>query len=213
MNHLVDIGPVYSFDIETANNKELGEDGLDPRRSRVTSVSVSSDSEDWVFDDDNELNLLTSLSGLITSLDSGILVTWNGSAFDLPFLHDRYKINALPGYPILLRPSSRPTKYAPIGGHTCGYHADGLLWGKHLHADIQWAWESRAKEMDVKWSLKPLATALNLNPVIEDAANLHLISSESRAKYNLSDAVVTRKLAIHESINLRLWIDPVVKFL
>jgi hypothetical protein len=197
---------IYSFDIETANNKDLGEDGLDPRRSRVTSVSVSSEYRNWVFDDSNEVTLLTSLSKLITSLTPGLLVTWNGSAFDLPFLHDRHNINALSN-PISLRASSRPTKYAPIGGHTCGYHADGPLWGRHSHADIQWAWENKAKEMGVKWSLKPLAEALGFNPVVEDAANLHLLSPEARARYNLSDAQMTRRLALYRSIDLKSWTD------
>ena len=75
---------VYGLDIET----DTTVDGLDSEVAPVVTVALSLDDYDEVFSGD-EPSILTRLDRRLAELTSGVLATWNGAAFDLPFLADR----------------------------------------------------------------------------------------------------------------------------
>ena len=76
--------PVYGLDIET----DTSVDGLDPACSAVLTVAVSMHGLDEVFSG-AEPDLLVELDDRLAELEPGVIATWNGAAFDLPFLADR----------------------------------------------------------------------------------------------------------------------------
>lgn len=137
-------------------------------------------------------------SGLLTDLDeiisrfNGTLVTWNGAVFDLPFLHDRYKLHGLSTDLTLRADSLLPVKYSPTPGHSGGYQA---TWHSLKHHDIMSDYRQTAADMGVSWSLKPVALALGLQPVEVDRTAMHLLSPEQLTAYVASDARMTRLLA------------------
>ena len=107
---------VYGLDIET----DTTVDGLDPTVARVLTVALSSSGLDEVFSGP-EARLLTDLDARLSCLPPGVLATWNGAAFDLPFLADRADLN---GIRLGLRLEARPLDQlhrAPLPGHAGAY--------------------------------------------------------------------------------------------
>ena len=76
--------PIYGLDIET----DTTVDGLDPEVSRIVAVALSTEAVDELFDGPED-ELLAALDQRLAELPVGVLATWNGSAFDLPFIADR----------------------------------------------------------------------------------------------------------------------------
>ena len=76
--------PVYGLDIET----DTSVDGLDPARSAVLTVALSHAGGDEVFSGPED-RLLAEVDERLADLPPGVLATWNGSAFDLPFIAHR----------------------------------------------------------------------------------------------------------------------------
>lgn len=185
---------LYALDIET----DTTVNGLDPAVAAVTSVAVlSSDGDLVVFDDRNERRLLTGLLAWLGHADAGdLVVTWNGSCFDLPFIADRLARWGIDGrrYGFRVVPAAdRPPKYAPLPGHAGGYRAKvcGLD-----HVDIAYLWRSFADERQLPWSLKPVAEAHGLTPVVVDREHVSELSVSERTAYVVSDVEMTLALAL-----------------
>lgn len=81
----------YALDIETCTDNV---NGLDPRESHITSVAIFNGTDGVVFDGD-ERQLLIDLETYVATLDKGVIVTWNGAAFDIPWLAYRFKKHGL----------------------------------------------------------------------------------------------------------------------
>src|SRR5688500_12385793 len=84
--------PLYGLDIET----DTSDDGLDPGVARVVAVGVSSVEAGDVVLTGDEAGVLTALDGHLADVDPGVVVTWNGGAFDLPFLAARAAVHGVP---------------------------------------------------------------------------------------------------------------------
>ena len=67
----------YGLDIETDTTL----DGLDATVAAIVAVAVSTADEDFVLQGE-ELQILTDLEELVSSLAPGVLITWNGNYFD-----------------------------------------------------------------------------------------------------------------------------------
>ena len=76
--------PLYGLDIET----DTTVDGLDPSRAASVAVGLATPEGDEVFLGD-ESGILARLDRRLAQLPAGVVVTWNGSSFDLPFLAAR----------------------------------------------------------------------------------------------------------------------------
>jgi DNA polymerase elongation subunit (family B) len=202
--------PIYGLDIETDNSAGHG---LDPRRAGVVAVAITVPTgyplppealrhhtpaaggrEVAVLDVSvsDEHRILSVLDQVITSLPPGLLVTWNGAAFDLPFLSDRAAVVGISLGLEMTADSGLECKYGPLNGHDTAYQAS---WSGHDHLDVCHPAKGWCASANVEWSLKPLAVAAGLNPVVEDRAALHDIEPERRISYVASDAAVTAAVA------------------
>lgn len=208
---------VYAWDIETLNDADLGFNGLDPTRSRVTEIAVATDVSinggGEVFDHPNEARLLLDFETFVSSLKPGLMTGWNDSGFDLPFIRHRahalrmtlpIRFNPQPG----LRPKYQPMPTAatddnPGGMYSATFDADG---GHHASLDISQPYRRFADEQGIKWRLKPVMEAHGLDMFdvpdgftdIDDfRQRLHDATPQQRRDYVLSDSHGTRNLALH----------------
>jgi hypothetical protein len=118
---------IYGLDIET----DTTHDGLDPAVASVRAVALSGRSFDDLFVGD-EADLLRALDARLASLATGVVATWNGSAFDLPFLADRARVLGI-DLGLKLRLDRGLTLHrAPLPGHAGAYRAS---WHDHGHLD------------------------------------------------------------------------------
>lgn len=201
---------VYGLDIETDTTPETPEElaagykpgnrGLDPRIGRVTSAAVAFDGGCKVFRHDDEAELLSDLYSWLHDQEPGLICTWNGANFDFPFLHDRAEANELDVRRYLhmtVDPALAP-KYAPLPGHKSGYRVDFETRSKvrHAHLDLAYALKAKAEQLGVKWSLKPVMTALGVDMIEVDRTKMHLLTPEEEEAYVASDAIGTRVGAI-----------------
>lgn len=183
--------PLTTIDIETDTSNG---GGLDPMHSKVVAVSVAySDNEEVVvLDSSSEEEILSSLDVLVASR-KGLLVTWNGSGFDMPFLHKRYVAAGVStGLRVLVDPSI-PSKYPTNQGLGPPVR---VSWHSAAHVDIANIYSQFALDAKIKWSLKNVAKHLGYTPVEVDRERIHALSPQELREYVASDAAVTLKLAM-----------------
>ncbi len=176
------LAPAYGLDIET----DTTINGLDPRVAAVVAVALAGDGVDLVFDGTDERHLLSQLDAAIASLEPGVIVTWNGAGFDLPFLHDRAAINNLSLGLRLVLDLRIPGRHEPLPGHDGAYRA---AWYEHRHLDgYQLFRADVGASVGLSCGLKPLSRFVGL-PVIEvDRERIHELSETDRRAYVASDA-------------------------
>ncbi|MEZ5167416.1 MAG: 3'-5' exonuclease [Acidimicrobiales bacterium] len=179
--------PTYGLDIETDTTL----DGLDPRIASVVAIALAGDGLEVVLDGE-ETTMLRALDETLAQLAPGVLVTWNGSGFDLPFLADRAALwNVEIGLRLLLDPRIAG-RHEPLTGHPGAYratwHGHRLVDGYHLYrADV-------GASLRFPCGLKPLARMVGL-PVVEvDRARIHELTEAERRAYVASDAHLARAL-------------------
>lgn len=197
---------LYGLDIETDTSALTEAEvaagytqrGLDPAISKIVNLALSSSDGVTVLDGEEE-DIIRGLDAWLKSKAAGLLVTWNGSVFDLPFIYDRAKRLEIPiGLNLTYDPLIIP-KYEPTPGYKGGYAA---VWDSdsnpvpHVHLDVAYIYKRYAEATGIPWSLKPVAKELGLEPIKVDAANLHLLSTQEQNEYVASDARVTRELAL-----------------
>lgn len=197
---------IYAIDIETDTAPLTEEEtalgytsrGLVPSISRIVNIAIAS-SKGTIVLDGEEKDILTNLEQYFKTASPGMVVTWNGSVFDFPFISDRARLLGVPlGLTMTPNPAIVP-KYVATPGHAGGYNAEWTREnGTSLGTiDIAYSFKGFAEENDIIWSLKPMATAKGLDPVKVDASKIHLLSKEQVNEYVASDALVTRTLAFY----------------
>ncbi len=193
--------PLYGIDIET----DTSVDGLDPLCSAIVAVAVDGEGVEAVLTGDEAL-LLAQLDALLASLTPGVLVTWNGARFDLPFIADRA---ALLGVPTGLRlQASTELCEQPLPGHTAAYLAG---WHQHRHLDGYRLFRGDAgRALPVSCGLKNLARMVGLETVEVDRTAIHALSPEELHEYVLSDARLARQMVERRRISALGAIDVVV---
>jgi hypothetical protein len=182
--------PVYGLDIET----DTATDGLDPQVGRVLCVGLSGPSGDLVLAHHDEWVLLTELDAWVHDLSPGVLTTWNGSAFDLPYLATRARLLGVAlGLHLELDPAV-VLRHGPLPGHDGAYRA---TWHAHTHLDAYRVFRSDVgRTFGLSCSLKSVAGLAGLRPVDEDAARVHELDPDDRHRYVASDARCTRQLVL-----------------
>lgn len=190
---MFDANRIYGLDIETDNSEGFG---LDPANSRITDVALATAFGGVALGDMDERDLLIELTENIDTLDPGLIVTWNGAFFDLPFIIDRAKalgLREVTDHLMLYPQPGLEPKYGYLPGHTTAYSA---LWNHHSHLDISLAWRKFAEDNGVKWSLKPVMRAAGFDPVEIDRTRLHEYPPAEVFAYVMSDADGARDLAM-----------------
>ena len=201
--------PLYGLDIET----DTTVDGLDPRVGRVLAVAVAGADGVTVIDDPDELVLLQHLDHHLVGLDPGVLVTWNGARFDLPFLSTRAARGRVElGLHLVADPSRgrrpRPGEAGDERGAEAGYRA---WWGHHRHLDVYRCYRADVgRALGMACSLKAVAALAGLAPVVVDTARVHALSPGALRTYVASDAACTRELARRRWANASAAVDRAV---
>ncbi len=192
--------PLIGLDIET----DTTVDGLDPRRSPIVALALSGEGFEVVFDDVDESALLRAADAAVADLAAGVLVTWNGSGFDLPFIAHRA---GLLGVELGLVTEFDPTiagRHDPLPGHPGRvrgrWHGLGHLDGYQVYrADV-------GQTLPVSCGLKSLARFVGL-PVVEvDRSRIHELSVDDRRRYVASDARLARAL-VERRVDRAGWVD------
>ncbi|MCY3850656.1 MAG: hypothetical protein OXF75_07650 [Acidimicrobiaceae bacterium] len=179
--------PFYGFDIET----DTSADGLDPKVAPVAAAALVGEDFQDVFDG-KETDLLTDLDHRLAELEPGVLVTWNGGCFDLPFLRDRAAICGVTlGLRLVLDPQF------PGGRQRSQNHADGYRarWHEHGHLDAYQVFRADVGAcIGLSCALKRLARFVGLEVVEVDRQRIHELSDDERRAYAISDAHLARAL-------------------
>ncbi len=183
---------LYGLDIET----DTTINGLDPEVAAVVAVAVAGGGVSAVIRGE-ECSILKELDSLLKRLEPGIIVTWNGSAFDLPFLQNRA---ALHGIKLGLDLSAdAPTRKQPR------FKAS---WYGHRHLDAYLAYRYQlARVMPVSCGLKSIAAFYGLDAVEVPVERLHELPAALVDAYVLSDAVLAAELAARHWDWAQFFID------
>lgn len=178
--------PLYGLDIET--DTSCG--GLDPRAGGIVAAALATADGALVFTGP-EAGLLAALDHALGVLPAGVVVTWHGAGFDLPFLADRA---ARCGVRLGLRLSLDPAidVRRPLPGHPGAYRAS---WGDHTHLDAYQLWRDVGGVLLPSCSLKFMARFFGLPAVEVDRAGIHELDADTLAAYVASDADLARRLA------------------
>ena len=178
---------VYGLDIET----DTTENGLDPTVARIVTVALASPGFEETFTGP-EHELLAELDERIAHLEPGVLATWNGAAFDLPFIADRASLYDMHlGLQLQLDPTM-PMRHAPLPGHPGAYRAG---WYRHGHIDAYRLYRGDVgPSLRISCSLKSIARFVGLAPIEVDREQIHDLSNEALHAYAASDAKLARVL-------------------
>jgi uncharacterized protein YprB with RNaseH-like and TPR domain len=175
------------LDIET----DTTVDGLDPTVARVLTVALSSSGLDEIFSG-TEARLLSDLDARLSCLPPGVLATWNGAAFDLPFLADRANLNGIRLGLRLRLDSVIRLHREPLPGHAGAYRG---VWYDHRHVDAYRLYRGDVgPALRVSCSLKSIARLVGLVPLEVDRTHIHDLSREALHAYASSDARLARVL-------------------
>ena len=194
--------PLYGLDIETDTTL----DGLDPAIAPITSVAIIGEHDRIVIEGD-ESSLLARLDAAVASLPAGVLVTWNGAAFDLPFIAHRAHLCGVQNGLLLWHDPTIRSRNEPLSGHPGSYRA---TWHQHQHLDGYRVFRADAGAvMRLACGLKPMAKLVGLEPIEVDRERMHLLTDAERQAYVASDAEVTRALIIRRWQTAKASIDQV----
>jgi DNA polymerase elongation subunit (family B) len=181
------MGPLYALDIET----DTTIDGRDPSVAAVIAVSIADAEGPLAVLTGPEPMVLRATIAALDALEPGIVATWNGAGFDIPFIQERCDLLGIPtGWTVT--PTDRPSKYPPIGERSGRY---SCVLGRHNHADIAWGWQAYCAHNSVTWSLKPLAHSLGIEAIEADREHAAELLRDELFAYVASDAHVTAVLA------------------
>jgi hypothetical protein len=195
--------PLYGLDIETDTTL----DGLDPEVGRVLAVAVAGDAGVEVLADADEAQLLGRLDARLRGLPRGVVVTWNGSGFDLPYLARRADRLGVPlGLELRVDPARR-SHHPPLPGHAAAYRA---RWHHHAHLDVYRSYRADVGPgLRMGCSLKAVAGLAGLAPIEVDVAHVHTLTVDDLTAYVASDAACTRELARRRWPTVRAAVDRV----
>src|SRR5690606_11094208 len=141
-----------------------------------------------------EAEILERTQAWLDDQEDGVLLTWNGSVFDLPFIDARARQVGVELNLRLTRDPSIVPKYEPIPGYEGGYDA---TWAGLRSRDVAYIAEELAMRSDTVWSLKPFARSLGLEPVEVDRSDIHSLTPEELSTYVASDARTPLLIAEH----------------
>lgn len=174
--------PLYGLDIET----DTAVDGLDPAVAAVVAVAVATPEGDHVLLGD-EADILVGTDALLAALAPGVIVTWNGAGFDLPFLARRAGRLALD---LGLRLWRDPVLDAEGDVFRGAWHDHDHLDGYRLYrADV-------GRSLRLPCGLKPLSRMVGLVPVEVDRSEIHRLGDAELRCYVASDARLARQLVL-----------------
>lgn len=178
---------IYGLDIET----DTRTDGLDPAVASVRAIALSGRTFDDLFVGD-EHDILLALDARLAALPVGVVATWNGSAFDLPFLADRARLLGI-DLGLKLRLDRRLTLHrAPLPGHAGAYRAS---WYDHGHLDTFRIYGAETVTAAQRLSLRSLGRLVGIGAHDAHPTRTQTLCNEALHACAPSDARLARVLA------------------
>lgn len=179
--------PVYGLDIET----DTRVDGLDPAIAAVVTVALAAHGSEELFTGP-EAELLTALDERLGELEPGVIATWSGATFDLPFIAARADHHGLAlGLRLRVDPSIVLPR-SPLPGRPGPCRAD---WYDHRHLDACRAYRGpRGPALRISCSLRSIARFVGLAPLEADRAHTRDLSNEALHASAASGARLARVL-------------------
>ncbi len=178
---------IYGLDIET----DTTHGGLDPAVSAVTAIALCGASFDdlWIGE---EAAVLRALDERLADLPPGIIATWNGGSFDLPFLADRARLLGVDLGLHLCLDRRLTLRRAPLPGHAGAYRG---AWHHHGHLDTFRLYGDTGGP--APWvSLRTIGRLLGLGGQAGGACRSHDLTNEALHAHAPSDARLARVLAM-----------------
>ena len=192
--------PLIGLDIET----DTTIDGLDPRQSSVLAVAISGGGIEAVLDGPDERSLLVETDRLLAPIEAGVLVTWNGAGFDLPFIATRARILGLSLGLITWHDPSIAGRHDPLPGEPGRVRGQ---WYRLGHLDGFQAYRADVgQNLPISCGLKSLAKFVGLEPVEVDRRRIHELTPKEMHEYVLSDARLARQL-VERRADRFAWVD------
>jgi len=183
---------LYGLDIET----DTTIDGLDPQVSPIVAVAVATDEGTTVLLGD-EPDILRRLEQTLDALPAGVIVTWNGAGFDLPFITHRSRVC---GVTLSLRVTGHPWVADPptaIDANDGPEPASLSVWGAHGHLDGYRVYRSDVgATLRLSCGLKAMARLVGLTPVEVDRTDISSLPADVLHDYVASDAELARALVL-----------------
>lgn len=118
---------IYGIDIETDRSRGT----IDPSLAPIRAIGLSIRDAEHTFTGD-ETSILRELDERLAELQPGILATWNGAIFDLPYIADRARLVGVALDLVLFADRRRRSARSLLPGHDGAYRA---TWGAHRHLD------------------------------------------------------------------------------
>lgn len=118
---------IYGIDIET----DVRGGALDPSVAPIRAVAVSTRSSEVTFTGD-ESSILADVDRHLAGLPDGVVASWNGAVFDLPYIADRARLLGVALGLVLCPDQRRRVGCDLLPGHEVPYRA---TWGRHRHLD------------------------------------------------------------------------------
>jgi DNA polymerase elongation subunit (family B) len=194
--------PLYGLDIET----DTTVNGLDPDVAAVVAVAIAGESGNAVLTHPDEAELLRDVAGLLGTLPAGVLVTWNGATFDLPFLDTRARLHGVDLGLQLQADSQARTRYRDDPHYRGTFRAS---WHQHRHLDAFRVYRNDVgRTLGLSCGLKALSRLVGLDPVSVDASRIHDLTPAELREYVASDAHCARELALRRWATASRAVDP-----
>lgn len=178
---------IYGLDIETDTRRR----GHDPAVASITRIGLSGHNFDEVFTGP-EPDLLHALDDRLSRLSPGVLATWNGSVFDLPFIADRARLAGVDLGLDLCLDRGLTLDRTPLPGHPGAYRAN---WHLHGHIDTYRLYGIDAPSGN-RISLRSVARLLGIGThAVGSAGRRPDLAAEVLHAHAPSDARLARVLA------------------
>jgi hypothetical protein len=152
-----------------------------------------------------EPSILRHVDRLVSRLPAGLLVTWNGATFDLPFLACRSRHVGVPlglrlwEDPSIVRRRRGEPDDVPYRGRWFGHrHLDGY---RLYRADV-------GRSLGLSCGLKPLSRLVGLSPVEVDRSRIQDLDHDTLVHYVASDARLARQLVQRRLPTSLAFADP-----
>lgn len=183
----------YGLDIEI----DTTDGSVDPASVPIRAIGLSARGFEKLYTGD-ERQMLRALDQQLHELAPGVIATWNGSVFDLPYLHRRSRVHGIDLDLVLVADPNALHGRGALPGGT----AHRAVWGRHRHLDTYLVYGDTSPVT----SLSSLLGRARRRGVIANSADL---VNEALHAHAVSDARLARVLAERRGIAALRSLDRV----